>query len=171
MKPLIALALTLASVPIMIASAGAAGEVLLTYRGFSRTVPVSELETLAETGEASGTLGGLLRQAGQDPQELQQVLTRPIAVDGLTLDRVLNSFVGEWMLDQVGTAIRPPAGDAGRQALRSALVLSALDDNQITLLEVIQNYPTPAVVIDGVQIQAAYNRLATFLRPLSRILR
>ncbi|QQE65400.1 hypothetical protein GFS31_20880 [Leptolyngbya sp. BL0902] len=171
MKPLLTLALTLAALPVMAASAWAAEEVLLTYRGFGRTVPISELETLAETGEAPGTLGGLLRQVGQNPQELQQVITRPIAVDGLTLDRVLNSFVGEWMLDQVGVAIRPPAGDAGRQALRSALVLSALDDNEITLLEVLQNYPTQTVVVDGVQIQAAYNRLATFLRPLSRILR
>lgn len=170
MKSLTAIALALVSWPLMALSAWAADDVLLTYRGFSRTVPVSELETLAETGEAPGGLGVLLRQAGQDPQELQRLLTRQLTVNAVTLDRALNSFPGEWLLDQVGTAIRPPAGEASRQALRSALVLSATDDNQITLLEVIQNYPTQTVVVDGVQIQAAYNRLATFIRPLSRIL-
>lgn len=171
MKSLAAIALTLISLPWIVAPAWAAEEVLLTYRGFSRTVPVSALETLAETGEAPGSLGVLLRQAGQSPQELQRVLTRQIAVDVVVLDRALNSFPGGWVLDQVGTAIRPPAGEASRQALRSALVLSATDDNQITLLEVIQNYPTQTVVVDGVQIQSAYNRLATFIRPLSRVLR
>ena len=128
-------------------------------------------KSLAETGEAPGSLGVLLRQAGQDPQELQRALTRPLVVDAIALDRALNSFAGGWMLDQVSSAIRPPSGDGGRQALRSALVLSATDDNQITLLEVIQNYPTQTVVVDGVQIQATYNRLATFVRPLSRLLR
>jgi hypothetical protein len=141
--------------------------VRLNYRGFSRRVPVALLTALAETGESSGVLRGLLNQAGQNPGDLQSVLVRPLPADPILLDRSLNSLPGEWVLDYVGQSIHTGRGGADRQALRSALVLSAVDDKQITLLEVLQNYPTEEVVLEGDNIQAAYNRLASFLRPLA----
>ncbi|TVP70307.1 MAG: alpha/beta hydrolase [Leptolyngbya sp. LCM1.Bin17] len=161
---LIALA-TIAAAPAL-----AAERVVLRYRGFSRSVPVQDLVTLAETGEAPGSVAGLLRQAGQDPQNVRSLLIRPIAADPVMLDRALNSVPGGWVLDQVGETIRPAAGGRSRQALRSALVLSAAEDNQITLIEVLQNYPTAEVVVEGDRIQSTYNRLAQFLRPLSILL-
>lgn len=171
MRPLRALGLSLlALATVAIAPATAAEYVILRYRRFSRTVPVSALVALAEHGETPGVLGGLLRQAGQDPQPVRSALTRPMTADPVVLDRVLNTTPGGWLLDQVGTTIYPPSGERSRQALRSALVLSAADDNQITLLEVLQNYPTEAVVVEGDRIEATYNRLAQFLRPLSILL-
>ncbi len=141
--------------------------VRLNYRGFSRRVPVALLTALAETGESSGVLQGLLNQAGQNPEELRSLLVRPLPADPILLDRSLNSLPGEWVLDYVGQSIHTGRGTANRQALRSALVLSASDDKQITLLEVLQNYPTEEVVLEGDNIQVAYNRLASFLRPLA----
>ncbi|WP_035985857.1 alpha/beta hydrolase [Leptolyngbya sp. KIOST-1] len=170
MKKQILAAIALASLGLGTLTANpalAAQRVRLNYRGFSRTVPVSLLEMLANTGESTGVLGGLLNQAGQDPNELRSVLTRPLAADPVVLDRALNSRPGEWVLDYLGQSIHTGAGTANRQALRAALVLSASDDGQITLLELLQNYPTEEVVLEGDNIQAAYNRLASFLRPLS----
>ncbi len=141
--------------------------VRLQYRGFSRRVPVALLTALAETGESAGVLRGLLNQAGQNPDDLRSLLTRPLPADPILLDRSLNSLPGEWVLDYVGQSIHTGSGAGDRQALRSALVLSAVDDKQITLLEVLQNYPTEEVVLEGDNIQAAYNRLASFLRPLA----
>lgn len=145
----------------------AAEQVRLNYRGFSRTVPVALLVALADTGESSGVLDGLLNQAGQDGDELRSLLTDPLPADPVILDRTLNSRPGEWVLDYLGESIHTGTGEADRQALRSALVLSASDDKQITLLEVLQNYPTEEVVLEGDNIQDAVNRLASFLRPLS----
>ncbi|MGB5975433.1 MAG: alpha/beta hydrolase, partial [Nodosilinea sp.] len=144
----------------------AAERVRLNYRGFSRTVPVALLEFLADTGESTGVLGGLLNQVGQ-AGELRSILTRPLAADPVILDRSLNSSPGEWLLDYLGASIHTSAGEADRQALRSALVLSASDDKQVTLLEVLQNYPTEEVVLEGDRIQDSFNRLASFLRPFS----
>ncbi|HZG40148.1 MAG TPA: alpha/beta hydrolase [Nodosilinea sp.] len=162
-------AVALASIVLgaLVAPARAAERVRLNYRGFSRTVPVSLLVALADTGAASGVLGGLLNQAGQDVGELRSLLTRPLSADPVMLDRSLNSRPGEWVLDYLAQSIHTGRGEANRQALRSALVLSASGDKQITLLEVLQNYPTEEVVLEGDNIQAAYNRLANFLRPLS----
>ncbi|NMF86769.1 alpha/beta hydrolase [Nodosilinea sp. P-1105] len=171
MQPLKALAISLiALATIAAAPALAAERVVLRYRGFSRSVPVEDLAILAETGEAPRSVAGLLRQAGQDPSAVQSALNRPIPADPVMLDRALNSVPGGWLLDQVGETIRPAAGGRSRQALRSALVLSAADDNQITLIEVLQNYPTAEVVLEGDRIHSTYNRLAQFLRPLSILL-
>ncbi len=162
-----AVALASLGMGAVVAPALAAESVRLNYRGFSRTVPVALLTALAETGEATGPLGGLLNQAGQNPTELRSLLTRPLPASPIVLDRALNSGPGEWALDQLGDSIHTGTGEADRQALRSALVLSASDDNQITLLEVLQQYPTEEVVLEGDRIQDAYNSLASFLRPLS----
>jgi hypothetical protein len=148
-------------------TAWAAERVLLRYRGFSRTVAVADLATLAESGEASGRLASLLEASGQRPEQLRSLLTDPLRANPLILDRALNSRPGEWMLDQLGEAIHPPAGQASRQALRAAIMLSAADDGTLTLLEILENYPTPEVVLEGDQIQRAYNRLEAFLDPLS----
>jgi hypothetical protein len=144
----------------------AAERVLLRYRSFGRAVPVADLATLAETGEAPDSLDGLLNTAGQDPQGLSSVLTREVPADTIILDKALNSLPGEWLLDQLAEAIHPASGQGSRQALRSALVLSAADDDTITLLEVLENYPTPEVVLEGDLIHEAYNQLANFLEPL-----
>lgn len=149
------------------ADAIAAERVLLRYRGFSRTVNTADLATLANTGEAPDDLASLLRAAGQNPQSLQSWLATPISADPQLLDTTLNSWPGEWMLDQVGNAIHSASGEASRQALRSAIVLSSSDDSQITLLEVLEHYPTPEVVVEGDQIKNAYDQLSRFLNPLS----
>jgi hypothetical protein len=62
------------------------------------------------------------------------------------------------------------APEASRQALRSALVLSASPDRQITLLEVLQTYPTTTVVLEGDLIEPAYRQLAQFLQTLDRLI-
>ncbi|WOD38086.1 alpha/beta hydrolase [Nodosilinea sp. E11] len=164
---LMAIALASLSLGALFAPAQAAERVRLNYRGFSRSVPVPLLVALADTGATSGVLGGLLNQAGQDANQLRSLLTRPLPADPVVLDRSLNSRPGEWVLDYLAQSIHTGRGAADRQALRAALVLSASDDKQITLLEVLQNYPTEEVVLEGDNIQAAYNRLASFLRPLS----
>jgi hypothetical protein len=163
----LALVASLGLSALLASPAQAADRVRINYRGFSRSVPVPLLVLLAETGQSTGVLGGLLNQAGRNPGDLRSLLTRPLTASPVVLDRALNSRPGEWMLDYVGQTIHPGQGGANRQALRSALVLSASNDGQITLLEVLQNYPTEEVVLEGDNIEVVYTRLANFLRPLA----
>jgi hypothetical protein len=86
------------------------------------------------------------------------------------LDKALNSLPGEWLLDQLGQTIRPVSGEASRQALRSALVLSASNDGELTLLEVLQTYPTETVVLEVDQVESVLARIDTLLQPLSHLL-
>lgn len=138
----------------------AAEKVVLKYSIIRLTIPVSELETFAETGQMSPALDSLLGKAKKNPDQVRRALMQPIKVRQKFLDQALNSKPGEILLDQVGEVIHTPSGAADRQALRAALVLSASNDDQMTLLEVIKNYPTPEVDVEGDRLVEAYGKIA-----------
>lgn len=137
----------------------AAEKVVLNYRIWRQSLSVKELTNFARTGRISSSLRVNFALARQDPQEIRQYLTAPVKVNPLLLDRVLNNQVGNFLLDRIGESIHTPSGRANRQALRSALVLSARGDRQMTLLEVLQNYPTSEVEVEGDRLAEAYQQL------------
>ncbi|MBF2062945.1 MAG: alpha/beta hydrolase [Calothrix sp. C42_A2020_038] len=147
----------------------AAQRVVFAYRGFRQSLSVDELTTFAETGETSPSIRYYLNQTSEDPEVIRNVLTRQFSVTPVTLDRTLNSRIGQYLLDQISYSIRTPSGQASRQALRSALVLSASNGNQISLIEIIQNYPTSEVVVESDRIVRTYNQLSILAQDLQRI--
>ncbi|MCU0566933.1 MAG: alpha/beta hydrolase [Oculatellaceae cyanobacterium Prado106] len=141
----------------------AAERVILKYRIFQNSVAVSDLTTLAETGEVSDELKPYFRLSRQEPEKVREILNQTVDVDVVTLDRVLNSFAGDFILERLNQYIYTESREADTQAMRAALVLSASKDNKVSLLEVTQNYPTQDVYIDGDRLEEAYDQL-TLLR-------
>ncbi|UBF30030.1 alpha/beta hydrolase (plasmid) [Kovacikia minuta CCNUW1] len=127
----------------------AAERVILTYGIFQEQFSVQDMQTFAETGELSRLRQFQLRIAGADPEVLRGFLNQKLRVNFLFLDRTLNSLPGEYLLHQVGQVIHNRRRVAPIQSLRSALVLSAREDNTVSLLEFLQNYPLPEVYLDG----------------------
>jgi hypothetical protein len=150
-------------------AAVAAEKVVLKYSAIRMTLPVSELEIFAETGKMSPALEMLLGKAKKDPEAVRSSLTRRVKVSQSLLDRTLSSKVGEIILDEVGQVIRTPSGNANREALREALVLSATNDNEITLLEAMKNYPTPEVYVEGDRLVEAYGKLVAVSEQLGGV--
>ena len=146
-------------------SAIAAEKVTLTYGFVSMTIPIEDLETLATTGETSDELDQLLRMADQEPEELRATLNQPVELRLTVLDMALNSPPGEWMLDRISETVQPASGVGGRLALRSALIGSAADDDQLTLLELMQVYPSPEIVVQGDRILEVYSYINQVLEP------
>ncbi|NJO40760.1 MAG: alpha/beta hydrolase [Cyanobacteria bacterium CRU_2_1] len=141
------------------ATAIAAEQVVMKYQIFERSVSVADLTTFAETGEASSELENYMEASGQDPELIRRMLTREVEIGVVPLDRMLNNAVGDVMLDQVSEFVYTPSGAADREAMRSALVLSASDDDHVSLIEIIQKYPTQQVYVDGNRINAAYRQI------------
>ncbi len=129
--------------------ANAAESVVLKYRFLRGSVSVPELATFAQTGKLSTALQAYLKLAGRDPDQLRRALTQEVKVNPNLLSGLLNSPIGERMLDQVSEVVHTPGNRANRESLRGALVTSALSDSKITLIETLENYPTPEVHVEG----------------------
>lgn len=133
----------------------AAEQVVIKYKIFRASIPVAELTTFAETGEASSELKFYIRASRQNPEDVRRMLGQEVDVNVVTLDRALNNPAGELLLDQISLAMHTPSDMANRQAIRSALALSASQDSKMSLIEVIQNYPTSEVEVEGEKVLQA----------------
>lgn len=153
------------------ARADAADTVVLKYRFLRETVSVPELTTFAETGELSTSLRAYLRMAGKEPTELRRTLTQEVPVDGVMLYRVLNTPPGELLLDRASQVIHTPTNRANRQSLRGALVSSALPNGKITLIETLQNYPTPEVHVEGERLVEVVEKISQVTERLPNVRR
>ncbi|MEA5571282.1 alpha/beta hydrolase [Calothrix sp. UHCC 0171] len=147
----------------------AAEKVVLKYRVFRESLSVTELSDFADNGKLSIPMRVGFKLAQQDPNKVRRYLTEPVKVNAIILDRVLNSPVGNIVLDQMSEVIHTPSRKADRQAMRSALVLSANQDNDIKLIEVIKNYPGAEVEVDGDRLEKAFHQLRRLQGSLKNI--
>lgn len=127
-------------------------QLVFTYGPFQGSLLIRDLATLAKTGEISRSLRSYLKLAKVNPENLRHLLTKEVNVNLRFLDRNLNSILGEYALFQIGQIVRTRSRQANIQALRSALVLSASNDNRISLIELLENYPLSQVYVDGVKL-------------------
>ncbi|MDB9517966.1 alpha/beta hydrolase [Roseofilum reptotaenium CS-1145] len=165
MKSWIAIFAIALTSPLISLPGWGAERVVFKYSVFRRSLSVAELTTFAETGEMTPALQRNLQTLGQNPEDFRTVLTAPISVDVLFLDRALNSTIGRKILDRVAEIVHTPSQGANTQALRAALILSASEDGEITLLETLQKYPTPEIEVEGARLIEAYNELNRFAKP------
>jgi hypothetical protein len=147
----------------------AAERVILKYSILRESISVAELSTLAKTGEASDSLKAYLIMVNKRPEDLQRVLAYKVNVDPVFLSKMLNSFPGEFMLEQIGIAIHTPSQKSDKQALRGAIVTSAMSDGNLSLIEVLQNYPTEEVHVEGDRLVELYSQLKGMMDGLSRL--
>jgi hypothetical protein len=161
----------IASIAVLVYSnsAIASERVVLKYKVFRTSISVDELANFAETGQVSPTLNYYLNQSRQEPATVRRILSQEINADPVVLDRVLNNRIGEFLLDRISQSVTTPSGQASRQALRSAIVLSANQGNKVSLIEILQNYPTSEVVLEGERLAETYNQLYILTQDLQRI--
>jgi len=171
-KPLCHLLLysIVASILLSACPAFAAEQVIVKYKIVRESVSVDELSAFARTGELSSSLKNYLRMAKQNPRLVRTALNFETKVNLVFLDRMLNSPVGDIVLDRIGQVIRTPSNQTNRQALRAALVLSASEDNTISLMETIENYPTQEMLVDGDRLVRAYRTLTVIPKHLQDML-
>ncbi len=141
------------------AKAMGAEQLILKYGPLQRSLPISALESLAETGQPNPELALYLALAQQSPERLRQGLTEPITITPGLLDRALSHPLGKVALSEMGRYLHPPSNEANGLALRAALLQSASGDNTLTLLEVLRNYPTREVTVEGDKILATYRQV------------
>ena len=117
-----------------------------------RSISMQDLTYFAETGKLPAGWSFFFNVAGVDPEVVRTALNQEVSVSLRFLDKTLNNLLGEFLLYQVGQVVHPRSNIANIQALRSASILSVADDNRLSLLEILQQYPTREVYINGAQL-------------------
>ena len=124
--------------------AGQAAENLVFVSGaFRRSLPVADLEHLASTGQAQGLLAQGLALGKQNPTEVAKMLNEKIALPVVLVSRLLNTRIGEAILERLARVIYPlNTPSVGIPALRSAMVMGIVEGNgSLSALSFLRAYP------------------------------
>ncbi|HIK43587.1 MAG TPA: alpha/beta hydrolase [Leptolyngbyaceae cyanobacterium M65_K2018_010] len=158
--PTRALILSLATLAAAALPAAAAEEVVLDFGPFSRTLPVPSLQKFAATGELDEPLSTFLRRLSPEQRETFRVaLTANRAVDLIPVSQWFYDSMGEQTLLFVGQFTQTSARLNGQRALRAAIIQAVAEDQDISLLEVIERFPTEAMRLDLVQVLQRANQV------------
>ena len=143
--------------------------ITVKYGAVDVTLPMSDLQSFAQTGKPSPQLQSVLSIAKQTPESVREILTREVALDSQLVSRLANTYFGEIVFKQVGEVAYTPATRAqSAPALRDAL-LAASGDGKISLMEVMQNYSPSALEVDGNQAVAVYQRVIKDVQDLQAL--
>ena len=124
-------------------AAPAAENIVLVSGAFRRSIPVADMELLASQGQAQGLLADLLRLSHQKPAEVAKLLTQSIPLPLVLVSRLLNTRIGEALLDRLANIVYPlKTPGAGVPALRAAIVMGIADGNgNLSPVSFLRAYP------------------------------
>ncbi len=139
LAPLIVLGLGLAAPSVQ-----AADNLVFVSGAFRRSIPVDDLQHLAETGEARGLLSDVIRISEQDPATVSELLNQSISLPVSLVSRLLATRIGEAVLERLAQIVYPlQAPGVGVPALRSAIVMGLVEgDGKISAISFLRAYPT-----------------------------
>jgi hypothetical protein len=121
----------------------AAESLVFVSGAFRRSIPVADMEHLAETGEARGLLGDVLSLGGQDPEEAARLLNASVSLPIPMVSRLLQTRIGEALLSRLARVIHPiNAVEVSLPAMRSAVIMGLVDGNgSLSALRFLRAYP------------------------------
>lgn len=143
-------------------SAKAADRVVLNFESTQVTVPITNIQTFVATGEPQTPEFQEFAQKHPKLREiLQKALGKQITFDGRFKERLSKSSVGDFLLNQVDQIVN--SGSPGVQSLRVAFQESLKNDNQISFLELLANYPGSQVYLDVSALERGYDKIQAFV--------
>lgn len=142
---------------VMTNSTLAAQRIYLSYGAIERTISVASLETYAREGKLDDDLATYAEYVSpQRLAQLRRVLLERIELSPVAVSQFLYTPIGETLLERLGEVVQTEARQPGFYALRSALILAAADPQGLTLLNVLDKFPTGSMRINlGRSLQIA----------------
>ncbi|MEN9495140.1 MAG: hypothetical protein RLZZ516_2229 [Cyanobacteriota bacterium] len=121
----------------------AAENLVFVSGAFRRSIPVADLEYLANTGNARGLLADVMAFAKQKPADMAKLLRSELSLPVVLTSRLLNTRIGEALLARVAQIIYPlKASRAGIPALRASVINGLVAGNgKLSAVGFLQAYP------------------------------
>ena len=129
----------------------AAVDIALVSGGFRRSIPVKEIEHLAETGEAIGLLEDLLAISGQKPEEVAKLLNQKLELPLVLTSRLINTRIGDAIVRRVGKIIYPiysQSPDVSVPAIRAGVINGLQETGGLTIVNFLKSYPNEVMAVN-----------------------
>ncbi|MBD2496268.1 alpha/beta hydrolase [Nostoc sp. FACHB-280] len=140
----ISLLSTLTAYPVL-----GAERIKFNYGLLEESIPISSLESYVKTGRLDDNLASYSRYIGKKQlTQLRKSLITPIPLNQIEVSQFLYTPIGERLLEKLGKVIQTESNLSGFYAIRAALILSASEQQNFTLLNVLQKFPASAISIN-----------------------
>jgi predicted dienelactone hydrolase len=127
----------------------AAEKLLFTYTPLQRSLAVSDIELFAKEGKITEQFANFTNSL--KPEQLKafrDVLNQRFSITPTTASQFMYSPIGEVVMKGLGEALRTGQNFNGDKALRAAIILSTVDPDGLTLVNVLKKYPIDAIRIN-----------------------
>ncbi|WP_017654371.1 alpha/beta hydrolase [Fortiea contorta] len=129
-------------------SVQAAETLVLRFGPLADSIPVSDLQTVAETGKFPKSLDLYTKNLSASQRDFVLGMLRArIPINVVTVSRLLNTQIGTTILNDLATAV-VRKDNAGAKALRAGFVLSASKPEGLSVLNFIASYPSKRLEIN-----------------------
>lgn len=145
------LALGLWTLPLalMASPVEAAERIYLSFGALEQSVAVESLEIYARTGVVSEDLKPYSRYLSPEQMaQMRQLLQTRVDLGPVAVSQFLYSSQGELLLHRLGELIQTESSQSGFLALRSALILASQDDQGLTPLNALRQFPLETIRVD-----------------------
>ena len=130
----------------------AAKDVALVSGAFRRSIPVKDIEYLANTGEARGLLEKLLVLSEQDPENVAKLLNQKLDLPLVLTSRLINTRIGEAIIRRVGQILYPiytPQPEISIPALRAGVINGLHNSGDgLTAVDFLKAYPNEVLAVN-----------------------
>lgn len=148
---LVNLGLLITPVVVSIPAQGAE-RIYLSYGPLEVSLSVQSLATYAREGKIDRELAAYTNRLNpQQREQLRTILQTRIDIKPLAIAQFLYSSQGKIILERVGQIIQTKAGQPGFYAIRAALIQAAGAPDGLTLLNVLEKFPTYGIRINSVR--------------------
>ncbi len=152
-------------------SAIATEKIVIDIAGpISASIQVKDLQLFAETGKTTKTISQALGISKVNPNTVRGLMTLEVGANVTNIARILYSNLGQNVTKGIAEVVQTRHNYESDKALRSAIILAAADDNRISVLEILEKYPTEEMHIDVGKINEIVEKVKGTISNLEELL-
>jgi hypothetical protein len=140
------------SVASALQPAHAAKDVALVSGAYKRSISVSDLVYLADTGKARGILSDVLRLGKQDPKEVAKLLNQKLDLPLVLTSRLMSTRIGDVIIRRVASIIYPlkvPDPSVSVPAIRAGVINGLQkEEGGLTVMNFLDAYPAEVMEVN-----------------------
>jgi hypothetical protein len=130
----------------------AAKDVALVSGAYKRSISVSDLVYLADTGNARGILSDVLRLGKQDPKEVAKLLNQKLDLPLVLTSRLMSTRIGDVIIRRVAAIIYPlkaPDPSVSVPAIRAGVINGLQkEEGGLTMINFLDAYPADVMEVN-----------------------